>query len=67
MNNTYSELLDRLEDFIRKYYRTKWVLGLLYLFCTALILFILFSSLEYFGYICLLLRNRCCCITDVDA
>jgi len=50
MNNSYSELLDRLEDFIRKYYRTKWVLGLLYLFCAALSLFILFSSLEFFGY-----------------
>jgi len=50
MNNSYSHLLDRLDDFIRKYYRTKWVLGLLYLFCAAIGLFIVFSSLEYFGY-----------------
>lgn len=50
MSTRNSELLNRLEDFIRKYYKTKWVLGLLYLFCAGISLFILFSGLEYFGY-----------------
>lgn len=50
MQNSYSHLLIRLDDFIRRYYKAKWILGLLYLGSASLILLFLFSSFEYFGY-----------------
>ncbi len=50
MNSSYSQLLVKLDDFIRKYYKSKWTLGLLYLFCASIGLFVLFSTMEYFGY-----------------
>jgi len=50
MENPYSQLIHRLDDFIKQYYRSKWILGLLYFFSVAILLIILFSSLEYFGY-----------------
>ncbi len=50
MNSSYSKLILRLDNFIRKYYQSKWMLGVLYVFCLGIFLFLLFSSLEYFSY-----------------
>ena len=48
-NNRKSELLDKLNSFINKYYLNKLVKGCIYFFSVLFVFFLLFSFLEYFA------------------
>ena len=47
--NNKKELFENLNSFIKKYYFNKLLKGIIYLFSTLIIFFILFSTLEYFS------------------
>ncbi len=44
-----SELLDKLDEFIRKYYKNRLIRGLIFFIGSALSFFLIVSLLEYFG------------------
>lgn len=47
--NSYTSLLQRLDGFIRKYYKNQLIRGAIYFAATTLIFFLLIIALEYFG------------------
>ncbi len=49
MNNNYQILINKLDAFIRKYYKNRLIKGGIYSLALLLISFIIFTSLEYFG------------------
>jgi hypothetical protein len=48
--SNYEQLIEKLDQFIRKYYLNKLIKGSLYTFGTILILFLAFNILEYYFY-----------------
>lgn len=46
----YNELINKLDQFIRKYYKSKLIRGSLYFIGLVLLLFLSFASLEHFFY-----------------
>lgn len=49
-STNYSQLINKLDQFIRKYYINKLIKGTLYTIAIVLALFILFNVLEYYFY-----------------
>jgi len=49
MNNNYQILIEKLDAFIRKYYKNKLLKGVIYSLGVLLASFIVFTSVEYFG------------------
>ena len=45
----YNNLLDQIDQFIRKYYKNEMVKGLLFFILTLGITFLFITTLEYFG------------------
>lgn len=52
-----SNIIDKLDSFIRKYYKNKLLKGLLYSIALLLALYILFVVLEHFGYFSITVRT----------
>ncbi len=50
MNNNYQLLIEKLDGFIRKYYKNQLVRGAIYTFTLSLAFYLLVTSLEYFGH-----------------
>ena len=48
--NAYEQLIQRLDDFIRKYYKNRMVQGILYVAALFLGLYLILVTLEYFGH-----------------
>ena len=48
--NAYEQLIQRLDDFIRKYYKNRMVQGLLYVAALFLGLYLILVTLEFFGH-----------------
>ena len=48
--NAGDKLIEKLDAFIRKYYKNQLIKGVLYTIGLLLVLFILMSVFEYFGY-----------------
>lgn len=48
--NTQSSIIEKLDSFIRKYYKNKLLKGLIYTLLLVLVLFIFVVLLEHFGY-----------------
>jgi len=48
--DNYSILLEKLDEFIRKYYKNQLIKGTIYTLAILIISFITFTSLEYFGH-----------------
>jgi hypothetical protein len=51
MPDTFNILLDKLDRFIRRYYLNQLIKGSLFFGAGLLILFLLFITIEYFGYL----------------
>lgn len=51
------EILSKLDDFIKKYYKNKLIRGVLYSIILLLSFFIVLSIVEYFGYYSSLIRS----------
>ena len=49
-NSNYNQLIDKLDQFIRKYYINKLIKGSLYTIAIVLGLFLLFNVSEYYFY-----------------
>jgi len=49
MSNNYQILIEKLDAFIRKYYKNRLLRGLIYSLGLSLVAFMLFTSVEYFG------------------
>ena len=50
MNNNYQVLIERLDAFIRKYYKNRLVKGAIYAFTISLAFYLLVIAFEYFGH-----------------
>ncbi len=50
MVNSYSILIEKLDEFIRKYYKNLLIKGLIYSFSLVLIFFVSITILEYFAH-----------------
>mgnify|MGYP003406012471 CR=1 FL=1 len=48
--SSYNELIQKLDDFIRKYYKNQLIRGLIYAATAFLGFFLIVTSLEYFGH-----------------
>lgn len=57
MNNNYQILINKLDSFIRKYYRNQLLKGGLYTIALLLLSFIFFTSIEYFGQFNVVIRT----------
>ncbi len=49
IENNYHILLEKLDKFIRKYYKNQLIRGIIYTLAILLVSFIVFTTLEYFG------------------
>ena len=49
MSNNYQILIEKLDAFIRKYYKNRLLKGAIYVVGLLLASFIVFTSVEYFG------------------
>ena len=47
---TKDKLIEKLDRFVRKYYKNQLIKGVLYTVGLLLLMFILINVLEYFGY-----------------
>ncbi|MBT3801987.1 MAG: hypothetical protein HOG05_12615, partial [Bacteroidetes bacterium] len=56
-NDQYIDLLNKLDTFIRKYYKNKMYKGLILAISILLASFILVTILEYFGHFSILIRT----------
>jgi len=50
MTNSYKQLIEKLDAFIRKYYKNLLIRGAIYAFALSLAFYLLVISLEYFGH-----------------
>ncbi len=50
MNDSYNQLISKLDAFIRKYYKNLLIRGAIYAFALSLAFYLLVISLEYFGH-----------------
>lgn len=57
MAGNYQILINKLDEFIRKYYKNFLIKGSIYSFATILVFFILVTTLEYFGHFGILARS----------
>lgn len=57
MGNNYRTLIEKLDEFIRKYYKNQLVKGGIYSTALLLLLFISVSLLEYFGHFSITIRT----------
>lgn len=55
--SNYTELIGKLDEFIRKYYKNQLIRGGLYVFTALLGAWLVFTSLEYFGHFSTLVRT----------
>ena len=53
---TKDKLIEKLDRFVRKYYKNQLIKGLLYTVGLLLLMFILINVLEYFGYFSTMVR-----------
>jgi len=69
MSETLHILLRKLDRFIRRYYLNRLIKGALLFGAGFLVLFILFVTIEYFGYLDSTIRQLFfilfCCLTDM--
>lgn len=57
MQTQYQQLIEKLDDFIRKYYKNQLVRGAIYAFTMGLAFFLLVTTLEFFGHFNTTLRT----------
>src|SRR5690349_4730722 len=50
IKNNYQLLIEKLDGFIRKYYKNQLIRGGIYFFTLSLAFYLLITSLEYFGH-----------------
>jgi hypothetical protein len=55
--NNYQLLIDKLDAFIRKYYKNQLIRGLIYSFTSCLLFFLAVTALEYFAHFSTLIRT----------
>ena len=53
---TNDKLIEKLDRFVRKYYKNQLIKGILYTVGLLLLMFILINVLEYFGYFSTVVR-----------
>ena len=51
MTNNYQILIEKLDGFIRKYYKNLVIRGSIYSLSSVLLLFIIITSIEHFAYL----------------
>jgi len=56
-HHNYQTLIDKLDAFIRKYYRNQLIRGLIYSFTACLLFFLGITALEYFGHFSISVRT----------
>src|SRR6188768_174459 len=57
MTSNYDILLNKLDEFIRKYYKNQLIKGGIYVFTALLGAWLVFTSLEYFGHFGIAVRT----------
>src|SRR4051812_14093440 len=57
MENNYQLLIEKLDAFIRKYYKNQLLRGVIYTFTLCLAFYLLITSSEYFGHFSTTLRT----------
>ncbi|REJ80816.1 MAG: DUF4175 domain-containing protein [Bacteroidetes bacterium] len=56
-NNNYNDLINKLDGFIRKYYKNQLIKGLIYSFALVLAFFLIVAAVEHFGHLAPLPRT----------
>ena len=54
---SYDLLIQKLDEFIRKYYKNRLIKGLIYAISLLAIFFIVINTFEYFGHFSILIRT----------
>ncbi len=57
MTGNYTILINKLDEFIRKYYKNQLIRGGIYVFTALLLAWLAFTSLEYFGHFSTAIRT----------
>lgn len=57
MGTQYTTLIEKLDEFIRKFYKNQLIKGLIYFIGSALLFLLIFAFVEYFGHFNTLVRT----------